>query len=136
MEEGLTPDGYGLDDPDMLLQATRVAPELFVALRLCKLWGDAHFPVSTCEELENMICSIATDGEETFSDCGISVPSAAVRTRFPPAFFPIRDRCDLLQKAYMSLVISHSEAAREGWEQVKRGEATMSDDHPHPEGAI
>ena len=129
--KALTLDDYGLTDPAILEEATRMAPELFMALALARGLDASHYPLTSDIAIERALQSVANDGDQ-FVLGGARVTSKAAKDRFPNEFLPVVDRFDLLRKAYIAVIISHRESSRRAWEKVQSGSEVLKASHPVP----
>ena len=125
-------EDFGLDDPEVLETATRMAPPLFAALRIARVLGDDAYPIESRDAIEPAFAAVANEGDH-FLLSGLQITAEAAREQFPEDFLPITDRHDLVQKVHMAIVIAHEAASREAWQLVRSGEMELEASHPIPE---
>lgn len=105
---GLLP-ALGLDDPATLAEAHQLAPEIFASLRLAAQAKDAVFPLETIEALEELLGPTGT-----FRSEGVFFTVKDLKQSFPHELLPVRDRHDLLRKAYLTITAAHEVAGEAG----------------------
>ncbi len=99
---------FGLDDVEVLDQARTLAPELFAALYVCQAKKPV-FPLANQEELATFVF----DAADEVKGPGVRITPELFYKYLPREFYPIHDRADLLRKAYMGIVASHSDGLAE-----------------------
>jgi len=117
------PADYGLDDSDILTEATELFPDLFTALSLIRN-AATDYPLRTKDELRRVLMQSATD-ENT------SVAATRSIESLPGDFLPVESKRDLLRKVYIAMAIADRSAAEEVLERLRSGEIVAS--HPMPE---
>ena len=127
----LKADDYGLTDPAILEVALRVAPILFMALRIAHTLDNSHYPIDSSQKIEKALHTIMGDGDE-FALAGHRITKNAAKHQFPNEFLPIVDKYDLIRKVYLAIVISHQNSARSEWEAIKTGKKKIDASHPTP----
>ena len=128
------PELYGLGDPDLLQEAMTLAPELFAALRLANRLGPERYPITSDDNLEDLLTSVANDGSN-FVSRGIIIARDDT-DRFPDGFLPITDSRDLVRKVYMAIIIDHQAKGEAQLANIRNGTIQLDVSHPLPEGLI
>lgn len=129
MTKAYKSEEYGLDDPEVLRQATELSPELFAALAIAKKVEPAAFPLKTDKAIEGALAAAANEGSD-FRVPGVVITPTAARDHFPNEFLPVVNRADLVRKIYLAIVINHTASARREIAKVDR--STLRDRISHP----
>jgi hypothetical protein len=131
MKISTNPDAYGLDDPEILQEATQLAPELFSALLLAKRIGD-RLPITSDTDIEALL-GVAAEADGDFVFPGVHIRKLEARDRFPNEFLPVTDRRDLVRKAYLAITIEHQRREHSQREKIHTGKVRLTASHPLPE---
>lgn len=119
---------YGLEDPELLEAAAKLAPALFSALKIAQELEPDHFPIRSDEELERALAAVANDGDQ-FSHSGLVITKAGVN-RFPDEFLPIANKLDLVEKVYLAIIISHRAQSQQELERIRNQGIDIESSHP------
>lgn len=133
--DGLELADFGLEDPEVLQAATRMAPALFMALHIAHTLDSSHYPITSDAAIEKALQSVANDGDQ-FTLAGAKITSRGAKDRFPNELLPIVNRRDLLEKVYIAVIASHRRASQEEWDKVQNGSKKLVASHPIPKGVL
>ncbi|MEP7122167.1 MAG: hypothetical protein ABJE95_14705 [Byssovorax sp.] len=124
-------EAFGLDDPEVLEQATHLAPELFAALAIARSLDSATFPITSDDGIEKALAAAANSGDR-FATPGVTITPKKARDSFPNEFLPVRNRVDFVKKVYLAIVIDHKAAAQREIDQLDKAQMKLRASHPIP----